>query len=98
MSPSYNQRRDNDELTIVVGLGPCGVLNKILASEISNASNRSRIFAIFSPAFSMGMLLGTFMGGQLAHPYGRLPSWLGGANEFWRQWPYALPNVFCALM
>lgn len=85
-------------LIFAVGLGPCGVLNKILASEISNPSNRSRIFAIFSPSFSIGMLIGTFMGGQLAHPYGRLPWWLGGTSEFWRQWPFALPNVVGALL
>lgn len=83
---------------ITVGLTPAGVLNKILASEISNPSNRNRIFSIFSPSFSAGMLVGTFLGGQLAHPYGRMPSWLGGTSEFWRAWPYALPNVITAVV
>jgi len=81
-----------------VGLTPAGVLNKILASEISNPSNRNQIFSIFSPSFSAGMLIGTFLGGQLAHPYGRMPRLLGGTSEFWRAWPYALPNVVTAVM
>ena len=46
-------------------------------------------------------MLGAFIGGELAHPYGRLPWWLGGTSEFWRRWPYALPCVvafvWCAL-
>ena len=80
----------------VVGLAPCGVIVKIMASEISNPMNRAKIFSIFSPSFSVGIMLGTFMGGELAHPYGRLPSWLGGTSEFWRRWPFALPCVVSA--
>ncbi len=37
------------------------------------------------------MLLGTFLGGQLGRPYGRLPAWMGGKFELWREWPFALP-------
>ncbi|CAD6573943.1 MAG: hypothetical protein TREMPRED_000968 [Tremellales sp. Tagirdzhanova-0007] len=75
------------------GLNPCGVIVKILASEISSPENRAKVFSIFSPSFSVGIMLGAFIGGELAHPYGRLPWWLGGTSEFWRRWPYALPCV-----
>jgi MFS family permease len=92
---SARSRYEEVSDSLLVGLSPAGVLNKILASEISNPSNRNRIF---SPSFSAGMLVGTFLGGQLAHPYGRMPSWLGGTSEFWRAWPYALPNVVTAVM
>ncbi|RXK37787.1 hypothetical protein M231_04943 [Tremella mesenterica] len=77
----------------ILGMNPCGVLNKIIASEISNPVNRDKIFAIFSPAFATGTMIGTLIGGELAHPYGRLPHLLGGSSEFWKEWPYALPCV-----
>jgi len=82
--------------SFVVGLNPCGVIVKIMASEISTPANRARVFSIFSPSFSVGLMLGTFMGGELAHPYGRLPWWLGGTSEFWRRWPYGLPTTVSA--
>jgi MFS family permease len=80
------------------GLNPIGVIGKIYASEISTPQNRTRLFAIFSPSFSIGIMVGTFLGGDLAKPYGRLPGWLGGKNEFWRDWPYALPCLTSAGM
>lgn len=67
------------------------MLTKICAAELSHPSNRSAIFAILSPAFGSGFLLGTFLGGELAHPYGRLPSWLGGQARLFERSPYALP-------
>ncbi|RSH91750.1 hypothetical protein EHS25_009119 [Saitozyma podzolica] len=79
------------------GLNPAGVIVKILASEVSHPSNRSRIFSIFSPAFAGGAMLGTFIGGEFAHPYGRMPWWLGGTAEIWREWPYALPCLISGI-
>lgn len=67
-----------------------------MAAEISTPSNRTNIFSILSPSFSIGMLMGTLLGGLLAHPYGRLPAVLGGSAEIWRDWPFALPCVFIA--
>ncbi|WWD17257.1 hypothetical protein CI109_101695 [Kwoniella shandongensis] len=82
-----------------VGLDACPVINKLIVSEISHSSNRAQIRAIFSLMFQLGMLLGTFLGGgMLAHPYGRLPWWLGGSVEFFREWPYALPGLVGAAL
>ncbi|RXK37788.1 hypothetical protein M231_04944 [Tremella mesenterica] len=75
----------------VLGLNPSGLLNKLLASEISTPYNRDAIFAVHSPSFATGYTIGTLIGGELTHPFGRLPGFLGGNNEFWRRWPYALP-------
>lgn len=69
-----------------------------MASEVANPNNRSKVFSIFSPAFSIGNLFGAFLGGELAHPYGRLPWWLGGTIEFWKRWPFALPSVVIAVL
>lgn len=49
------------------------------------------MFSILSPAFGIGFLISTFLGGELAHPYGRLPWYLGGTVELYRDHPYVLP-------
>jgi MFS family permease len=67
-----------------------------MGAELSTPSNRAKIFSILSPSFSIGMLIGTLLGGLLAHPYGRLPAILGGTSELWRDWPFALPCVVIA--
>jgi MFS family permease len=70
---------------------------KILASELTHPKNRAKVFSVFSPSFYIGIMLGTFLGGHLARPYGRLPWWLGGTADIWRRWPYALPSVVVAV-
>ena len=76
---------------MTAGVSPCIVVNKTMTMEISNPKTRARIFSFFSPGFSVGAMLGTFIGGELSHPYDRLPRLLGGGLEFFRRWPYALP-------
>jgi hypothetical protein len=53
---------------------------------------------VFSPSFSVGAMVGSFMGGELSHPYGRLPWWLGGTVELFKEWPYALPCICTGAM
>lgn len=89
--------RRGGELTSV-GLNPIGVIGRTMASEMSNPSNRARVFAIWSPSTAVGAMIGTFAGGEFAHPYGRLPWWLGGNVELWRRWPYALPCMIAGGM
>ncbi|WWD03556.1 hypothetical protein V865_001609 [Kwoniella europaea PYCC6329] len=84
-----------------VGLNPTPVLSKILITELTHPSNRGFIFSIYSPIFNTGYLLGHLIGGWLANPYGRLPSWMGGDSAFFKRWPYALPclvNAFLGLI
>nr|XP_019046672.1 hypothetical protein I302_05422 [Kwoniella bestiolae CBS 10118]OCF25602.1 hypothetical protein I302_05422 [Kwoniella bestiolae CBS 10118] len=73
------------------GINPTGVLARVLIAEISHPTNRARIFALYSPISSIGMMLGSLCGGGLAMPYGRLPAWLGGRSQILREWPFALP-------
>jgi MFS family permease len=82
----------------IVGLNPIGVIGKTYSSEISTPENRTKLFSIFSPSFYIGIMAGTFLGGELAKPYGRMPGWLGGQSEFYRTWPYALPCLTSCLM
>lgn len=83
---------------MVVGLNPVGVLSRTMVSEMTNPLNRSRVFAIMAPSYAVGAMIGAFAGGEFAHPYGRLPWWLGGNVDLWRRWPYALPCMICGAM
>jgi MFS family permease len=74
------------------------VVGKIIASEISHKGNRTKVFAIFTPAFGAGSMIGTFLGGELARPYGRFPKWLGGHTELVKRWPFALPGMATTAM
>ena len=78
---------------MIVGLNPVGALSRVIIAESSTKTNRARAFAIFAPVFSVGMMIGQLIGGELSQPYGRLPWWLGGTYELWRKWPFALPCV-----
>ena len=69
-----------------------------MAGELSNASNRDRVFAIYSPIWIGGFMLGTLIGGELAAPYGRLPEVLSGRWEIWETHPYALPCLVAAFV
>ncbi|WVF73107.1 hypothetical protein IAT40_007926 [Kwoniella sp. CBS 6097] len=75
------------------GLNPSGVLSRIMITECSHQSNRPFIFSLWSPVFNVGYVSGQLLGGFLANPYGRLPGFLGGQSEIWKNWPYGLPCV-----
>ncbi|WWD18589.1 hypothetical protein CI109_103042 [Kwoniella shandongensis] len=75
----------------LTGLNPAQTINRVILAEISDPSNRARIYAITDPAFIVGVVMGTTIGGELSSPYHRLPRWLGGEAEFFRDYPYALP-------
>ncbi|ORX40689.1 major facilitator superfamily domain-containing protein [Kockovaella imperatae] len=83
--------------TLFGTMNPIGVIGKILASEICHPGNRAKVFAIFSPGFALGAMAGNLIGGEFSHPWHRLPAWLGGATELYRDWPYALPCVVLAV-
>ncbi|WWC94795.1 hypothetical protein V866_001645 [Kwoniella sp. B9012] len=80
------------------GLNPGPVISRTIFTELSHPSSRALIFSIWGPLFSVGICLGTFLGGLLAEPYGRSPWWIGGENELWKRWPYALPGVVCVAL
>ncbi|WVQ84325.1 hypothetical protein IAT38_006477 [Cryptococcus sp. DSM 104549] len=82
----------------MIGLTPGAVLSKTVAAELCHPTNRARIFSIHGPSFSVGVMVGSLLGGQLAHPSGRVPWWLGGELEVWREWPYAMPCLAATLL
>ncbi|WWD21883.1 hypothetical protein CI109_106371 [Kwoniella shandongensis] len=75
----------------ISGLNPAQTINRVILAEISNPSNRARIYPITDPAYTVGVILGTTIGGELSSPYHKLPRWLGGEVLLFRDYPYALP-------
>ncbi|ODN81566.1 hypothetical protein L202_01981 [Cryptococcus amylolentus CBS 6039] len=68
------------------GFTPTGVLTKTVVVEIAHPTNRARIFSIYSPAFSVGIIIGSLLGGELAGPARRV-----GQDWAWLQvYPDAL--------
>lgn len=67
---------------------------------------RSRAFLLLPMCFNVGNIVGPLMSGVLANPVDSLPSLFGPGSLFggddgvqWmRSFPYALPNVVCALL
>ncbi|TYJ57073.1 hypothetical protein B9479_002174 [Cryptococcus floricola] len=71
------------------GFTPTGVLTKTVVAEIAHPTNRARIFSIYSPAFSVGIIIGSLLGGELAGPARRV-----GRDWAWLEaYPYALPGI-----
>lgn len=82
----------------VVGCSPVALLGKTMIAQACNIHNRARVFALYSPSFALGGMISTLLGGELTHPYGRLPRWLGGSSDFLHRWPYALPCMVTAVL
>nr|XP_018260991.1 uncharacterized protein I303_06708 [Kwoniella dejecticola CBS 10117]OBR83149.1 hypothetical protein I303_06708 [Kwoniella dejecticola CBS 10117] len=80
------------------GLNPGPVLSRTMFTELSHPTNRSFIFSFWGPLYSLGTVFGTFLGGLLAEPYDKVPWFLGGEAQIWRDWPYALPGVICSVL
>ncbi len=75
----------------LVGLTSVGVLVKICANDLAHPRRGHGFSLPCLPHSAWGFLVGTFLGGELTHPFGRLPWWLGGTSTLFRDHPYALP-------
>ncbi len=78
------------------------VVNRI--SEIVREKKyQSRAFLLLPMTFNIGVIIGPILGGILSDPAGSYPELFGNV-EFFKRFPYALPNLlsafilFCAWM
>ncbi|PFH48541.1 hypothetical protein AMATHDRAFT_49464 [Amanita thiersii Skay4041] len=73
----------------------CGLLNgnigvmKSVMGELTDPSNRAEAFALIPVVWATGATLGPMMGGALARPHERFPSYF--SSQFWKNYPYFLP-------
>ncbi|CAK5268660.1 unnamed protein product [Mycena citricolor] len=69
--------------------GNIGVIKSMVA-EMTDNTNIAQAYAYMPIAWSTGGVLGPIIGGSLAHPVERFPSWFG-CSEFLKHHPYFLP-------
>ncbi|KAJ3463706.1 hypothetical protein MRS44_008492 [Fusarium solani] len=86
--------------------GNVTVLRTMVSEVVVDNRYRSRAFLLLPMCFNVGNIVGPLMSGVLANPIDSLPSLFGPGSFFGGrdgvQWmsrfPYALPNVVCALL
>ncbi|KAH8202403.1 hypothetical protein TruAng_003476 [Truncatella angustata] len=86
--------------------GNIGVLRTMVSEIIVDKRYQSRAFLLLPMCFNVGVIIGPLIGGLLADPVISLPSVFGPGSVFgghdgvgWmRDYPYALPNLVCALL
>ena len=81
---------------LMMGLlnGNIGVMRTMIAEIIGDRKEyQTRAFAILPITFNIGAIIGPMIGGLLANPVDHFPS-LFGNSEFFKKYPYLLPNLF----
>ncbi|KAK9772417.1 putative Major facilitator superfamily (MFS) profile domain-containing protein [Seiridium cardinale] len=86
--------------------GNIGVLRTMVSEIIVDKRYQSRAFLLLPMCFNVGVIIGPLIGGFLADPVASLPNVFGPGSPFggrdgvaWmQQYPYALPNLVCAVL
>lgn len=77
--------------------GNIGVIQTMVGELVVNPEHEPKAYAIMPFVWSVGTILGPCIGGLAAEPATRFPDTLGKIAVF-RQFPYLLPNLICALL
>ncbi|KAK4447860.1 major facilitator superfamily domain-containing protein [Podospora aff. communis PSN243] len=75
--------------------GNVGVLRTIISEIVREKKYQSRAFLLMPMTFNIGVIIGPILGGILSDPARSYPS-LFGDVEFFKQYPYAAPNLLSA--
>lgn len=75
--------------------GNVGILRTIVAEMVPHKELQPRAFSIMPLVWSIGSIFGPGFGGALANPSKKYPSLF--RTEFFRTFPYALPNLVASL-
>lgn len=75
--------------------GNVGVLRTMISETVQDKKYQQRAFVLLPMTFNIGIIIGPIMGGLLADPARSYPN-VFGKVELFRQFPYALPNLFSA--
>ncbi|XAO26623.1 hypothetical protein I312_105461 [Cryptococcus bacillisporus CA1280] len=75
-------------------LAGCGVISRTMVGEMCDRTNRIKGFAVFSPAFIVGMTTAPLVGGLLANP---VPHLLPASWTLFSDYPYLLPALAAGL-
>ncbi|KAK7746387.1 hypothetical protein SLS53_002346 [Cytospora paraplurivora] len=75
--------------------GNVGVLRTMISEIVREKKYQSRAFLLLPMTFNIGVIVGPILGGILADPAASYPE-LFGKIEFFKQYPYAAPNLLSA--
>ncbi|KZT54501.1 MFS general substrate transporter [Calocera cornea HHB12733] len=67
-----------------------------MMSDLTDESNESQAFPLYSLTWTLGSVLGPALGGALSRPAERFPHSPTFARPFWRAYPYFLPCLASA--
>ncbi|KAG6904689.1 hypothetical protein DXG01_008087, partial [Tephrocybe rancida] len=92
-----------DYATIVISRCMQGVFNgnigvsKSVVGELTDSTNMAAAFALISPVWSLGVIIGPIIGGMLSQPEKTWPD-MFGKFAFFHQYPYFLPCAVAAFI
>ncbi|KZL83315.1 major facilitator superfamily transporter [Colletotrichum incanum] len=76
--------------------GNVGVLRTMISEIVREKKFQARAFILLPMTFNIGVIIGPILGGILSDPAGSYPS-LFGDVEFFKNYPYAAPNLLSAI-
>ena len=74
--------------------GNIAVLKSVMG-EITDHTNQARAFSLIPICFALGSIVGSTLGGNLAHPAENLPAWFGGWSVL-KRFPFLLPCLLAS--
>ncbi|KAB5515265.1 major facilitator superfamily domain-containing protein [Coniochaeta sp. 2T2.1] len=75
--------------------GNVGVMRTMISEIVREKKYQSRAFLLLPMTFNIGVIIGPVLGGILSDPAGSYPT-VFGRVKFFRDFPYAAPNVLSA--
>ncbi|KAK2749672.1 hypothetical protein FQN57_005894 [Myotisia sp. PD_48] len=80
-----------------LGNGSVGIIRTIVAELVPERSLQPRAFSLMPLVWTIGSIFGPAFGGALANPVEKHPK-LFGNSEFFKKYPFALPNFAAAVL
>ena len=77
--------------------GTVGIIRTTVAEMVPEKALQPRAFSVMPLVWSVGAIIGPVFGGALANPARSLPQVFGG-SAFFREFPFALPNLVAAFL
>ncbi|KAH6687728.1 major facilitator superfamily domain-containing protein [Plectosphaerella plurivora] len=77
--------------------GNIGVIQTMVGEMVKNPKHEPRAYSVMPFVWSIGTILGPFVGGTFSTPHEAFPDMFPVGSIFW-QYPYLLPNLVCAAL
>ncbi|GKT92980.1 LOW QUALITY PROTEIN: major facilitator superfamily transporter [Colletotrichum tofieldiae] len=77
--------------------GNIGVIQTMVGELVTKPEHEPRAFSVMPFVWSIGTIIGPFIGGTFADPHDAFPK-LFPANGLFYRYPYLLPNLVCAVL